>query len=123
MSDTGTATAGMAVGRDAAQEDEHDEDDERDRDGHRPADVADGRANRGRAILRDGELDRRRNRRLQLRDQVRTRSTVSMMLAPGSRKTMTRTAGLPLVSPPVRMFSTESVTVATSDSRSAAPFR
>ena len=35
---------------------------------------------------------------------------------------MTRTAGLPLVTPPALMFSTESVTSATSDSRTAAPF-
>ena len=45
-----------------------------------------------------------------------------MMLAPGWRKTMTRTAGLPLATPPARTSSTESVTVATSDRRSAPPF-
>ncbi len=53
--------------------------------------------------------------------RARTRSTVWMMLAPGWRNTMIRTAGFPLESPPVRMSSTESVTVAMSESRTAAP--
>ena len=51
----------------------------------------------------------------------RTRSTVSMMLAPGLRKSTSSTAGLPLARPAVRRSSTESSTVATSDSRSTAP--
>ncbi len=52
---------------------------------------------------------------------ARTRSTVWMMLAPGWRKTISITAGLPLVRPPVRMSSSESVTSATSARRTAAP--
>ena len=53
--------------------------------------------------------------------RFRTRSTVSMMFAPGCRNTTSRTAGFPLESPAVRMSSTESVTVATSPRRIAAP--
>ncbi len=53
--------------------------------------------------------------------RLRTRSTVSMMLAPGWRKMTRSTAGFPLERPIVRMSSTESVTVATSPSRTAAP--
>ena len=52
---------------------------------------------------------------------ARTLSTVSMILAPGWRETIMRTAGFPFARPPVKMFSTESVTVATSESRSALP--
>ena len=52
--------------------------------------------------------------------RARTPSTVSMMLAPGWRETMMRTAGFPFARPPVKMFSTESVTVATSDRRTRA---
>ena len=40
---------------------------------------------------------------------ARTRSTVAMMFAPGCRKTMIRTAGLPPDSPILRMSSTESL--------------
>ena len=42
---------------------------------------------------------------------ARTRSTVSMMLAPGWRKMTISTAGLPLASPALRMSSTESCDV------------
>ncbi len=52
---------------------------------------------------------------------ARTSSTVWMMFAPGWRKMMMSTAGLPLARPALRTSSTESVTCATSDSRSAAP--
>ena len=51
---------------------------------------------------------------LELRQQAVTRSTVSMMLAPGWRKMINRTAGFPLARPAARISSTESVTVATS---------
>ena len=54
---------------------------------------------------------------------ARMRSTVWMMLAPGSRQMMSRTDGLPFAMPKVRMSSTESCTVATSESRTGAPFR
>ena len=54
---------------------------------------------------------------------ARTRSTVSMMLASGCRKIGTMMAGTPLESPALRTFSTESVTRATSESRTALPFR
>ncbi len=54
---------------------------------------------------------------------ARTPSTVSMMLAPGWRVTSTTTAGLPLNSPSVRTSSGPSLTVATSDSFTAAPLR
>ena len=49
-------------------------------------------------------------------------STVSMMFAPGWRKTMMRIAGLPFARPVVLTSSTESVTLAMSESRRAAPF-
>src|ERR1035437_5466773 len=49
-------------------------------------------------------------------------STVAMMFAPGWRKTMMRIAGLPFARPVVLTSSTESVTVAMSESRRAAPF-
>src|SRR5450631_2644713 len=52
---------------------------------------------------------------------ARTRSTVSIMLAPGDRKTMIRTPGLPLAKPMLRTSETESVTSATSPSRTAEP--
>ena len=52
-----------------------------------------------------------------------TRSTVSMMLAPGCRLRITRTAGLPLAIPALRRFSTESTTSPTSDRRTGDPFR
>ena len=53
--------------------------------------------------------------------RVRTRSTVSMMLAPGCRNTIRSTPGLPLAKPMLRRSETESVTSATSPSRTAAP--
>ena len=53
---------------------------------------------------------------------ARMRSTVWMMFAPGWRKMMMMIAGLPLERPAVRMSSTESLTFATSESRSADPF-
>ena len=52
-----------------------------------------------------------------------TRSTVSMMLAPGSRKRITSTEGRPLARPWLRRSSTESVTSATSASQTGDPFR
>jgi hypothetical protein len=52
---------------------------------------------------------------------ARTRSTVSMMLAPGWRKMMMMTAGLPFTRPPVRTSSSESRTSATSPSCTGAP--
>ena len=48
-------------------------------------------------------------------------STVEMMLAPGWRKMMIRAAGLPFARPRERTVWTESVTLAMSDSRTAAP--
>ena len=54
---------------------------------------------------------------------ARTRSTVSMMLASGCRKMGTMMAGTPLDRPPLRTFSTESVTCATSARRTAPPLR
>ena len=50
-----------------------------------------------------------------------TRSTVSMMLAPGCRKMMIKTDGVPSTIPALRTSSTESITSATSESRTAAP--
>ncbi len=41
----------------------------------------------------------------------RMRSTVSIMFAPGWRKMISRTEGLPLTKPAARMFSTESHTL------------
>ena len=54
--------------------------------------------------------------------KARTRSTVSMMLAPGCRNTMMRTPGLPFARPILRVSETESATSATSPSRTAAPW-
>ena len=55
--------------------------------------------------------------------RARTPSTVSMTLAPGCSVTSTITAGSPLNRPSVLMFSTPSLTSATSRSRTAAPLR
>ena len=52
-----------------------------------------------------------------------TRSTVSIMLAPGCRFKITSTAGLPLASPALRKSCTESLTSAISLSRTAVPLR
>src|SRR5579862_9603433 len=52
-----------------------------------------------------------------------TWSTVSMMLAPGCRKMMISTDGVPLAIPRLRKSSTELFTVATSESWIAAPLR
>jgi len=54
---------------------------------------------------------------------ARTPSTVSMTLASGCRVTSTMTAGWPLNRPRVLMFSTPSITSATSCRRIAAPSR
>jgi hypothetical protein len=51
-----------------------------------------------------------------------TRSTVSMMLAPGCRNMTRRTARRPLASPPVRRSSTELSMSAMSPRRTGAPF-
>ena len=50
-----------------------------------------------------------------------TRSTVSMILAPGCRKMMIMTEGVPSTIPALRTSSTESMTSATSERRTAAP--
>ena len=50
-----------------------------------------------------------------------TRSTVSMMLAPGWRKMITSTDGRPLARPRLRTSSTESTTLATSRSSTGRP--
>src|SRR5438876_11040146 len=52
---------------------------------------------------------------------ARTRSTVSIILAPGCRNMMTRTDGLPLAYPEFRMSSTESTARPTSEIRTAVP--
>ncbi len=49
------------------------------------------------------------------------RSTVSMMFAPGCRRTMISTERTPLVQPATRVFSTLSSTLATSPSRTVPP--
>jgi hypothetical protein len=48
-------------------------------------------------------------------------STVVMMFAPGSRKMMRSTEGLPSAKPALRISATESVTCATSPTRTGAP--
>jgi len=53
----------------------------------------------------------------------RTRSVVSMMLAPGWRLRITNTAGRPSAEPAVRRSCTESSTSAMSERRTAAPLR
>jgi hypothetical protein len=55
--------------------------------------------------------------------RLRTPSTVSMMFAPGCCVTSTITAGWPLNRPTVRVFSTLSITSATSRRRTAALLR
>ena len=52
---------------------------------------------------------------------ARTRSTVSMIFAPGCRKIMMSTAGVPFATPMVRRSSTECSTVATSDKLHGSP--
>ena len=49
-------------------------------------------------------------------------STVEMMFAPGCRKMKIRAAWLPFMSPRDRTVWTESVTLATSDNLTGAPF-
>ncbi len=51
----------------------------------------------------------------------RMRSTVSIILAPGWRKIIKSTQGLPFMNPVARMFSTSSRTSAMSESFTAAP--
>ena len=53
--------------------------------------------------------------------RARTRSTVSIMFAPGCRNTMMRTPGLPFARPMLRRSETESMTSPTSPKRTAAP--
>ena len=55
--------------------------------------------------------------------KARTPSTASITFAPGWRRTSTTTAGSPLKRPSVLVFSTPSITSATSPSRTAAPLR
>jgi hypothetical protein len=70
------------------------------------------------------QLDRRRDRRLQLRQQrLHAVDRVDDVGAGLPEQTMTSTAGLPLAKPGVAQSSTESVTSATSDSRTGAPLR
>ena len=52
-----------------------------------------------------------------------TRSTVSMTLAPGCLKIISKTEGLPSYKPAFRKSCTESTTPPRSESRTAAPFR
>ncbi len=56
-------------------------------------------------------------------NSARTSSTVSIMLAPGWRFRITSTDGLPLAEPALRTLATESITLATSLTRTAAPLR
>ena len=69
MSETGTATLGMKVERTIAEEDEDNEDDEQDRDTEGNLDVPDRGADRAGRVDRDRQRDRRRNGRLELRQQ------------------------------------------------------
>ena len=62
-------------------------------------------------------------RGLQLRQQLLTRSTTSMMLAPGCRWMLRITAGVSFIQAACRTFSTPSMTSATSDSCTGAPLR
>src|ERR1700733_12263040 len=52
---------------------------------------------------------------------ARMRSTVSIILAHGCREIISKMEGLPLTKPAARMFSTESTTLAKSESFTAAP--
>ena len=54
---------------------------------------------------------------------ARMRSTVSIMFAPGWRKMASRTAGSPLDMPALRTSSTESMTLPIASSRTGAPLR
>ena len=97
----------------APQEDEHHQDHEDDRDDERPLDVVHRGANRRGAIERDRQVDSAGEQRAgTCGSSARTRSTVSMTLAPGSVDHEHQHAGFPLASPPMRTFSTESVTCA-----------
>ena len=53
--------------------------------------------------------------------RARTRSTVSIIFAPGWRKITRMMPGLPLVTPELRTSVTESMTLPMSDMRTAAP--
>jgi hypothetical protein len=96
--ETGTATLGMSVERTFRRNDEDDEDDERDRDRERDLDVAHRRADRARRVDDDAESFMAAELGLELRQERRDVSTVSMMFAPGLAEDEQRTAGLPLES-------------------------
>ena len=77
-------------------------------------------------VVRSLETDRSMSAGMEARSSgsmAFTRSTVSMMFAPGWRFRISRTEGLPLVMPALRRSSTPSDTSATSDRRTAAPLR
>ena len=77
-----------------------------DRDDQRQLDVVNRGANGGGAVDDHVEVDRRIDGGLQLGHSARTRSTVSMMFAPGWRENDQDEPGWPLIKPALRMSST-----------------
>ena len=97
ISETGTATLGINVVRMFRRNRNTTRITSADRDDQRPLHVAHRGADGNGLIHGDLHVDARRGSRLAAAATVaRMLSTVSMMFAPGWRKTMTSTAGLPL---------------------------
>ena len=115
--------AGDEGRRQVAQEQEDHQHDQHDRERQLELDVGDRGADGGGAV---GE--RRRRRRPPAAPPAAAaaaalmRSTTSMTLAPGWRWTFTMTAGVAFIQAPSLSFSAPSITLATSASRTGAPF-
>ena len=97
MSDSGSARPGMMVARDRAQEQVDHQHDEQHAEQQGELHVADGGADRRRAVADERELHRARQRLFKLGQQPASRgSAVATMLAPGWRWIESTTAGRPL---------------------------
>ena len=84
-SESGTATLGITVAREIAQENKDHHDDQADGDHQFEQDIFDRRADGLVRSVRNGDLDRRGERRLQLGNSFLMRSATLMILAPGCR--------------------------------------
>jgi hypothetical protein len=122
MSDTGTATAGMIVARTLRRKTNT-------TSVTSAMDVTSvhstSRSDSRIVVLRSTAIERSTAAGRAARNSgsiARTRSTVPMMLAPGSRKITTTTAGILFIRPSFRRSSTESSTSPSADSLTGAPF-
>ena len=122
ISDTGTATLGISVARALRRNRNTTRITSADRDHQRALDFAQRGADGRRAVhRRHAGRSRSGSRRAAAAAARCTRSTVSMMLAPGCRLMISSTAGLPLAEPALRRSCTESTT--SRDVGRAAPAR